>query len=83
MPRNPHETPRTPEVAESGNPEIVLHMFRHGIKGKDSEKERLSSAGKTLMHELGVARGGASDTSLAYGSDVGDKGHERAVHSAL
>lgn len=79
--RNP-EMPITTEFENRPTSEIVLHLFRHGPKGKGEEKERLSPEGKTLMHELGKTRGNASDTSLAYGSDVGDKGHERALLSA-
>ncbi len=80
----PHaiETGATPEHEAQPSSEIVLHLFRHGPKGKGEEKERLSPEGKFLMHELGKARGSASDTSVAYGSDVGDKGHERALLSA-
>lgn len=82
--KRPHSPESAPTLETENRPtsEIVLHLFRHGPKGKGEEKERLSPEGRTLMHDLGKARGSASDTSLSYGSHIGDQGHERALLSA-
>lgn len=84
-----HPDMMTPEHTES-EPQItsseILHFNRHNEKGdkaKSEDPDALSPEGIANAFARGQQREGVSNTAVAFGSEVGPEGNERALHTAL
>ncbi len=86
MRKHPEMTPEHVENEPKITSSEVLHLNRHNEKGdkaKGEDPEALSATGIANAFKRGRERDDVSENAIAFGSEVGPKGNERALHTAL